>query len=213
MRINLAVIAAVKSLMINMGEIQTLMSATKKKKSHTAAVTDCLPSSKQSKTQNPNELKQFLQLGYERRETTQSGNKIKINNNQSDPSSWPLKLGKKKANKWRVSPINFGPAVCINTCYSCPVGWAASCWSGGSQSVLVLKWSRWTHRKKSGNMVFTALLCLLFLRPGVAALMSSPLEEVGGKAAGWTGALRLLIPSAKYIELFNFKLFIILRFF
>lgn len=30
-------------------------------------------------------------------------------------------------------------------------------------------------------MFFTTLLCLLLLRPGVAALMTSPLDEVGGK--------------------------------
>lgn len=56
------------------------------------------------------------------------------------------------------------------------------------------------------------LLRLLLLWPGLAALMSSPLEEVGGEqlvngsCAVWDSSA-----LAKYTELFNFKLFIILQ--
>lgn len=61
-------------------------------------------------------------------------------------------------------------------------------------------------------MVFMTLLRLLLLWSGLAALMSSPLEEVGGEpringsSAVWDSSA-----LAKYTELFNFKLFIILR--
>lgn len=61
-------------------------------------------------------------------------------------------------------------------------------------------------------MVFMTLLRLLLLRPGLAALMTSPLEEVGGKLrVNGSPAVSDSSASAKYTELFNFKLFVILR--
>lgn len=69
-----------------------------------------------------------------------------------------------------------------------------------------------TQAGKWEEMVFMTLLRLLLLWPGFTALMSSPLEEVGGElqvngsCAVWDSAA-----LAKYTELFNFKLFIILR--
>lgn len=60
-------------------------------------------------------------------------------------------------------------------------------------------------------MVFMTLLRLLLLRPGLAALMASPLEEVGGKLrVNGSPAVSDSSASAKYTELFNFKLFVIL---
>lgn len=61
-------------------------------------------------------------------------------------------------------------------------------------------------------MVFMTLLRLLLLRPGLAALMTSPLEEVGRKLrVNGSPAVSDSSASAKYTELFNFKLFVILR--
>lgn len=61
-------------------------------------------------------------------------------------------------------------------------------------------------------MVFRTLLRLLLLQPGLAALMTSPLEEVGGKLrVNGSPAVSDSSATAKYTELFNFKLFVILR--
>lgn len=63
-----------------------------------------------------------------------------------------------------------------------------------------------------GDMVFMTLLRLLLLQPGLAALMTSPLEEVGGKLrVNGSPAVSDSSATAKYTELFNFKLFVILR--